>query len=208
MIVLAYLARQCTKFHASGWTCWLLSFHFKSFILPDAISQWMRQRSTNRFCANLRKSTMETLAVIRREFREEDVSHIWVFKWHAWFRQTGKKKARQVKNKVKNMLLSFFDIKEMFTENSSWQAKRSIPHTTVTFYSDCLKMCEDFTPNFGDKRTGCCILTMHCLTLSFSPGNFWPKIVWLSPPPTPLIWIGPLQLSVSHHIYMLLRWSR
>jgi hypothetical protein len=32
---------------------------------------------------------------------------------------------------------------------------------------------EDFAPNFGDKRTGCCITTMHQLTLPFSPGNFW-----------------------------------
>jgi hypothetical protein len=30
-------------------------------------------------------------------------------------------------------------------------------HTNVTFYGDCLKICEDFSPSFGDKRTGCCI---------------------------------------------------
>jgi hypothetical protein len=34
-------------------------------------------------------------------------------------------------------------------------------------YSDCMKMCEDFPPNFGDKRTGCCI------TLPYSPRNFF-----------------------------------
>jgi hypothetical protein len=28
---------------------------------------------------------------------------------------------------------------------------------------------------FGDNRTGCCITTMHSLTLPFSPGNFLPK---------------------------------
>jgi hypothetical protein len=59
----------------------------------------------------------------------------------------------------------------LFTKNSSWQAKQSM-HTTVTFYSDCVKMCEDFALNFGDKRTGCCIMTMHCLTLPCSPRNF------------------------------------
>jgi hypothetical protein len=32
-----------------------------------------------------------------------------------------------------------------------------------------MKMCEDFTPNFGDERNGCCITTMHHLTLPFSP---------------------------------------
>jgi hypothetical protein len=37
-------------------------------------------------------------------------------------------------------------------KNSFWQAKYSIPHTTVTIYGDCVKMCEDFDPNFGDKK--------------------------------------------------------
>jgi hypothetical protein len=36
-------------------------------------------------------------------------------------------------------------------------------------------MCEDFAPNFGNEKTGCCIMTMHRLTLPFSPGNFSPK---------------------------------
>jgi hypothetical protein len=44
--------------------------------------------------------------------------------------------------------------------------------------------------NFDDKRIGCCIMTMHCLTLPSSPGNFWPKITWLLSftHPTHLIW--------------------
>jgi hypothetical protein len=68
----------------------------------------------------------------------------------------------------------------LFTKNSSWQSKQSIPPTTVMFYGDCAKMCEYFAPNFGDKRTGCCcITTTRCLTLPFSPGNFWPKTTWL-----------------------------
>jgi hypothetical protein len=55
-------------------------------------------------------------------------------------------------------------------------------------------MCEDFTLNFGDKRTGCCILTTHHLALPFSPGNFSSKTI-THPPPTVL---GPLQhFSVS-----------
>jgi hypothetical protein len=38
------------------------------------------------------------------------------------------------------------------------------------FYGDCMKVCEDVAPNFGNKRTGCCIMTTHHLTLSFLPG--------------------------------------
>jgi hypothetical protein len=64
--------------------------------------------------------------------------------------------------------------------NSSWLAEQSIPHTTLTFYSDCVKMCEDFVQNFDNKKTGCYIMIAHHFTLPFSPGNFWPKTTWLS----------------------------
>jgi hypothetical protein len=33
-------------------------------------------------------------------------------------------------------------------------------------------MCEDFAPNFGDKRTDSCITTTHHITLSLSPPVF------------------------------------
>jgi hypothetical protein len=35
-----------------------------------------------------------------------------------------------------------------------------------------MKMCKDFTLNFGNKRIGCCIMTMHCLTLHLHRGIF------------------------------------
>jgi hypothetical protein len=59
-------------------------------------------------------------------------------------------------------------------KNSSWQAKQSIIHTTVTFCGDCVKMCDDFSPNFGDKDW----LLHNNNALShtpLSPGNCWPK---------------------------------
>jgi hypothetical protein len=36
----------------------------------------------------------------------------------------------------------------------------------MTFYGDRMKICEDFTPNFGNKGNGYCITTMQ-----FSPEN-------------------------------------
>jgi hypothetical protein len=61
---------------------------------------------------------------------------------------------RQSKNpsngKMKNKVKSMFII--LYTKNLFWQAKQSIPNTTVTFYGDCMKMCEGFAPNFGDKK--------------------------------------------------------
>jgi hypothetical protein len=83
-------------------------------------------------------------------------------------------KGKQVKSKVKSMLMILFDIKGLLAKNSSWQAKQSIPHTTVTLYGECVKICKDFAPNFGNKRTGCCLMTMQHLALPFSPGNFLP----------------------------------
>jgi hypothetical protein len=44
---------------------------------------------------------------------------------------------------------------------------------------------KDFARNFDNKRTGCCITAMYCLTLPFSPGNFWPKTTRLSSPHPP-----------------------
>jgi hypothetical protein len=80
----------------------------------------------------------------------------------------------QIANKMgskKNSLTS----RGLFTKNSSWQAEQSIPHTALTFCGYCKKICEDFSPNFGDKRTGCCITTTHSLTRPFSAGNFFTK---------------------------------
>jgi hypothetical protein len=33
-------------------------------------------------------------------------------------------------------------------------SQTAILHTAVTFYGDCVKMCKDFAPNFGDKILG------------------------------------------------------
>jgi hypothetical protein len=52
-----------------------------------------------------------------------------------------------------------------------------------TYYCDVSwRLCGnvwDFAPNFGNKRTGCCTMTVYHLTLPLSPRNFWPKTTWL-----------------------------
>jgi hypothetical protein len=75
--------------------------------------------------------------------------------------------ARQVKNKVKSMLIIFFDIK--------WIVNKEFVLADQTVHSayccDVLRStarkCEKTSPllNFGDKSTGCCIATTHPLTL-------------------------------------------
>jgi hypothetical protein len=42
------------------------------------------------------------------------------------------------------------------------------------FYSDCKKMCKDFS-DFGDTRIGCCTMTTHLLILPFLPREFFNK---------------------------------
>jgi hypothetical protein len=79
----------------------------------------------------------------------------------------------------------------------SCQAKQSIPHTTVTFHGNCVKMCEDFVPNLGDKTTGCCITTTHQLTLHFSPGNSWTKTTQFSSPTHPIFLFPRLKVKLK-----------
>jgi hypothetical protein len=82
--------------------------------------------------------------------------------------------ARQVKSKIKSMLIVFFVIKGVVHKKLSWQAKQSIMHT-VMFYGGCAKICEDFAPNFGNKRSGCPITTTHCFILPFFRREFLTK---------------------------------
>jgi hypothetical protein len=85
--------------------------------------------------------------------------------------QTEKGETGEEQNQ-KHVKKFFLTSRGLFINNSCWQAKQLISHTAVTFYGDCVKMCDDFAPNFGDKTADCCIMTTHHLTLSFSPGNF------------------------------------
>jgi hypothetical protein len=57
-----------------------------------------------------------------------------------------------MKGKVKSTLIVFFDTWR--TAHKGPQAKQSTAHTNVTFFDNCVKMCEDFALSYGDKRTG------------------------------------------------------
>jgi hypothetical protein len=45
-----------------------MSFYLELCIWSDAISQWIQQRNSIKFCANFRKSVMENLEMIRQAF--------------------------------------------------------------------------------------------------------------------------------------------
>jgi hypothetical protein len=95
-------------------------------------------------------------------------------------------------------------------ENSSWQAKQSIPHTAVTFYGDCVEMWEESTTNFGDKGTRCCITTTHHLLYpSFITRQFLTKnnktVVPHAPQFSLFLWI---KIKLKGLRFDKLRWLR
>jgi hypothetical protein len=61
------------------------------------------------------------------------------------------------------------------------------------FYSDCVKIYEDFAKNLGDKITDCCITRKHRLTLSFSPGIFFTKNNMTVLPHPPYFSVSPIE---------------
>jgi hypothetical protein len=127
---------------------------------PDAISRMIRQRKSVAFGGNLKKKKVR-----RRPWQL--LTNVRGRKHQPYTESPNSlksKKARKEKRKVKSVLTTFFYIREI-VHKEFLQAGQSIPHTTVTFYGDCVKMCEDFAPNFGDQRNGCCMTTRQHLTL-------------------------------------------
>jgi hypothetical protein len=177
------------------------------FAMDPTKEQWV----CIKFCAKLENSVMETLALTREAFGEESMSHTRVFEWHARFRagqtyieidqHTSRtiSSARWDRWTTKSRACSSFSLTStgLFKRNASWQAKQSIPYTTVTSYGDCIKMCKDFATKFGDNWTGYCITTTHLITLSVSPGKFWPKTTWLSSPTLPTLLIPWLKIELK-----------
>jgi hypothetical protein len=192
MIVLAYHGSQRTKFHAARWTCWSFTpFYLVSCIWPDAISHWIWQRNSMK-CSKPWKMCDWDPGNDRQAFGEEGMSCTHVFEWRAPFLADRKRRDRW-RAKSRACLSFSMTSRGLFTKNSSWQSKQSVLHSAVIFYGDCVKMRKDFTPNFGNKRTGCCIMTVHYLTLPFSSSNFFTKKNMTVIPHPPSISVFPVE---------------
>jgi hypothetical protein len=81
-------------------------------------------------------------------------------------------KSKLTENKVKSMLIIFSDTKAIVHKEFVLIGQTIDSAYYCDVLGECMKILEDFAPNFGDKGTGCCITTTHSLTLTFTPGNF------------------------------------
>jgi hypothetical protein len=59
-----------------------MSFYFELYIWPETILRWIRQRNSAKFCADVRKSVADTLAMIRQVFGEESMSCTQIVQTH------------------------------------------------------------------------------------------------------------------------------
>jgi hypothetical protein len=164
MVVLVYFGSQCAKFHAAGWMCWFLHPSIWSRVF-DSISRRIRQIVYNTWNKCDRASSMIRQALGGGGGHEP------------YIESPNSLRLRQAKNKVKGMLIILFEMKGIV------HRKFILAGQTVNFayYCDVLQQLHGNVRrlHFGDKSTGCCIMTTHRLTLS--PGKFLPKPTWLSP---------------------------
>jgi hypothetical protein len=70
-----------------------------------------------------------------------------------------------------------------------------IPHTTLPFYGDCVKMSENFATNLGEKRTGSFITTKHHLIRELFNKNNMTVVSRPSYSPD----LAPCDFSVASH---------
>jgi hypothetical protein len=182
MIVLAYPGTQCTNFHAAGWMWWFLRPFICSCVsgtMQFLTADQKQQRVSFVRLPPMMQSSCPGLSMVTRDgflimsLRQSNNPPNGKVQTYL-----DRKRRDKWEAKPRACLLFSLTSRGLLTKNSSPQAKQSIQRTTVTFYGGCVKMCKDFAPNFGYKRTGCCIMKTHPLTLPFSPGNFWPT-TWL-----------------------------
>jgi hypothetical protein len=182
------------KFHVAGWMCWIfMSFYLESCILPDAISQWIRQRNSENATFLYRDITGDGSWIYSYDLETEQRSSQWKSP-----NSPRPKKARQVKSKVKSMLKIFFGIKSTVHKEFVLKGKSRFRILLWHVMATVWKCAKTSPQTLATKQLA--VASRQC-TIShffFSPENFWPRTTRLSFPSTSLTWFGPLRLfSVS-----------
>jgi hypothetical protein len=81
--------------------------------------------------------------MIRKAFGDESMSSTRVFESYVQIPRD-RKRARQMKSKVKSMLITLFDIKGIIHKEFFLVGQAMNPAYYVTFYGDRVKMCKYF----------------------------------------------------------------
>jgi hypothetical protein len=96
---------------------------FGPCIWPDAISRWIRQRYSNKFCSNPGKIKTDTLTMIKQTFGEESMSRTRKVQTY------GDRRGKTDEEQIQSMLIVFIDVKGI-VHKFAWQVKQSILHTS------------------------------------------------------------------------------
>jgi hypothetical protein len=124
-------------------------FYLESFIWPDAILRWIRQRNSIKFCANFGKCDGDP---------GNDKTSLWGRKhelysgvWMAYLVQGRLKNLEAVEDQNGKHSHHFLWYQWNCSQRIHPGMLNRVPHTTVMFYGSCLKKCKDFTVNFNNN---------------------------------------------------------
>jgi hypothetical protein len=187
MIVLTYIGSQCTKFHTAGWICWFLC----PFVWVMSGSMWFHdvcdKGTAIKFCTNLGRNTMETLAMNRQAFGE------WKHELYMESPNSPRPKKTTGEEQSKEHARHFLWHQGNCSQRICPGRPNSQFHVLLWRF---MTIAWKFILSFGDK-SGCCIMTTHRLTLPFSPGNFLPKMTWLLSPTHPTFLVLWLKIKLK-----------
>jgi hypothetical protein len=96
-----------------------------------------------------------------------------------WFASQQKSAQESFKNQDHAHCFFFSIFEEGSITNLFHTVRQLMPHFVWKFWNVCVKVCDVYNLNCGQKRTGSCITTMHPHTRRLLCTSFSPKTIWL-----------------------------
>jgi hypothetical protein len=154
------------------------SFYLESCIRPNAISQWIRQGNSITFVQISEEVQRRPWKLLCRRSGKK----AWAV--HGKSKLTETEKGETGEGQSQEHVHHIFDIKELLTKNSYWQAKQSIPHITATFYGDCVKNVQRFRSELWRQNNWLLLHDNEPSHTSFLNREFFAKNITAVPHPT------------------------